>query len=123
MPRRIKRLVFLASFAAVAKQISDTDDDTIRLLNQVLHLATDDKALRLPISVKSVIWKNFDSIEDDVRHLLSRDEDLQQLEQHADHILSCIPAWFVYADRRDMLGDILSLFSITPTQEKQEKAA
>lgn len=57
MPRRIKRMVFLASVTSVIA--AEIDDRTIAAkLNSVLHVAYKDDAAILPMYIKNWIWKD-----------------------------------------------------------------
>ena len=57
MPRRIKRMVFLASVTSVIA--AEIDDRTIAAkLNSVLHVAYKDDATILPMYIKNWIWKD-----------------------------------------------------------------
>ena len=61
LPRRIKRLIYLSSILGVIEHVQqDPDLELIEKLNNVLKLAENANSYRLPIYVKSLIWKNME---------------------------------------------------------------
>jgi hypothetical protein len=59
LPRRTKRLLFLASFFASVKDEKEPsfDDPALQKLNQLMRLSNTDSALKLPVHLSRVIWR------------------------------------------------------------------
>lgn len=112
LPNRMKRLTFLASLAAVAKNTEEPNQEMIQKLNNLLGLAsTGDAALKLPISVSSLIWSNKDIVVGDI-YLLSKSHDgAPYVLESAERIVNALPTWFLYDNKENIVHDILELFT------------
>jgi hypothetical protein len=110
LPARMKRLMLLASFAAMANDTKESDDQAIRSLNQILQLADSDAALRFPIHVSGLIWTNVSGLQPDMGVLKDNAKPGVELQSSATRIVSTIPEWFSYASKEQMIADILNIF-------------
>ena len=108
LPDRMRRAALLASFAGATHGVKPEDQQTIHKLNQVLHLATYEGSLRLPIHVSSIIWKDADAVKTDVTALRADCDECDQ-QACAKHLVSCIPAWFSYGTPDEMVSDFINL--------------
>lgn len=111
LPDRIKRLMLLASFAAVAKDTKESDEQAIHSLNQILQLAVNDNALKLPIHVSSMIWTNVNSYQKDLDTLKEHQRQQCDLQRCAARIVNGVPDWFLYGSKEEMITDFLGVFS------------
>ena len=112
LPNRIKRLTFLASLAAVAKNTKEPNQEMIQKLNNLLGLAsTGDAALKLPISVSSLIWSNKDVVGGDIYLLSNSNNSAPYNLESAERIVAALPTWFLYDEKENIVHDILELFT------------
>jgi hypothetical protein len=112
LPSRMKRIVFLASLTAIAKESNVPEKVLLGKLNEVLNLSsTGDAALKLPIHISKLIWANEQVFKADIQLLTKCQEDPQMAQQSAERIAGATPKWFVYGDKGALINDILALFS------------
>ena len=114
LPSRMKRLILMASLIGYAKKVTDDDERAIDSINQLLHLASDRSALRLPMRprVYHAIWNHGGSVvAADIDVLISKSVERNERIEHAYRIANAIPTWFRYSTNvRDIANDILQLF-------------
>ena len=139
MPRRIKRLMFSASFFALMDRshrhekqsllkhiknvffIDQKDKDIVSKINQELRLGkVSDNSLVFPIVVKSLIWKNleknpyftFNHVQYDFRDI----EKIKAVDHDLDYftlfIISQMPIWLVYGSYSLIHHDIRQLIAV-----------
>lgn len=109
---RMKRLIYLASLAAVANGVNqgeDLDRELVVKLNTLLQIAESGaSSLRLPIQMSSVLWKNRSVIQDELNNLKSTVSacDINSIKT----IINMTPAWIRYSDDKTTQEDISRLF-------------
>lgn len=111
LPSHLKRIIFLASITAAAKNVSETDDEFIDKLNSLMQLSnTGNNALKLPIYINRLIWKHREYIQKDLDTLVCPTSDDQSKQACVDRIDQLTPTWLKYADRETIVGDLNKLF-------------
>lgn len=111
LPSHLKRIIFLASITAAAKNVSETDDEFIDKLNSLMQLSnTGNNALKLPIYINRLIWKHREHIQKDLDTLVCPTSDDQSKQACVDRIDQLTPTWLKYADRETIVGDLNKLF-------------
>lgn len=111
LPARMKRIVFLASLTAIAKETNVPEEHLISKLNAVLNLSTTgDAALKLPIHISQLIWADKTVFTADIRTLTHCEGSELDAVKSAEHIATAVPAWFKYGEKTDLVKDIVSLF-------------
>lgn len=111
LPSHLKRIVFLASITAVAKDVKEADDEFIDKLNVLMQLSnTGNNALKLPIYINKLIWSHKECIQSDLDVLISPVSDEQVKQECVDRIDQYTPTWLKYADRDTIIGDLNKLF-------------
>lgn len=111
LPSRLKRIVFLASITAAAKDANEADDEFIDKLNSLMQLSnTGNDALRLPIYINKLIWKHKEYIQKDLDLLTGPTSDESIRLACLKHIDQLTPTWLKYADRETMVDDLTKLF-------------
>jgi hypothetical protein len=111
LPSHLKRIIFLASITAVAKDVKETDDEFIGKLNELMHLSnTGNNALKLPIYINKLIWSHKECIQEELNTLTSSVCDDQARMNCVDKINQFTPAWLKYADQDTIIGDLNKLF-------------
>lgn len=111
LPSHLKRIIFLASITAAAKNVSETDNEFIDKLNSLMQLSnTGNNALKLPIYINRLIWKHREYIQKDLDTLVCPTSDDQSKQACVDRIDQLTPTWLKYADRETIVGDLNKLF-------------
>ena len=117
---RIKRMIFLSSLLGFTKCKDLPSIDTIIKINEVLGLAHDVEAIKLPIFIRTWLWNHEFDEEITVsnrRILLSQFYDIQlsrnEFERLADYIISKAPDWLIYAGKDTICNDLESLHLCT----------
>ena len=111
LPSHLKRIIFLASITAAAKNINETDDEFIDKLNSLMQLSNSgNNALKLPIYINRLIWKHKEYIQSDLDTLTRANSDEEVRLACVDRINQCTPTWLKYADRDTIVGDLNKLF-------------
>lgn len=117
-PVRIKRLLFVASFAAVLDDVKHSEPAYEQRLNELLQLAHRDGALFMPISVSGWIWKDLSPHQEitlskctmtvkDLRSVVFTDDiDFIEIAKFA---ISAAPKWLVYDTLENITRDIKML--------------
>lgn len=109
LPRRTKRLIFLASFSARMKNERQFDNDTLEKLNKLMVLSNSDSALKLPIHLSKVIWNgrtlNDICADSFAEGPLSTD----RVAVAAEQIVNRMPNWLRYGRRNDIVADVKKL--------------
>ena len=109
MPSRMKRIVYLASLTAIAKETNIPEKALINKLNRVLHLSsTGDDALKLPIHLSQLIWADKVVFRQDVKKLTTCEPD--EVKAYAERIVKATPSWFSYGSAGMLVDDIVALF-------------
>ncbi len=108
---RTKRLMFLASFSARAKEIPSFDKPTLQKLNKLMKLCNDESALKFPILISRAIWhgRTFSEICGDA--ILEGALTPARLSAASQTIISMMPAWLKYGDPLAIEKDVKQLLS------------
>lgn len=110
LSQRVKRLIFLASFSARIKDQTSFDSDTVHKLNQVMALASEERAIQLPVHLSKVIWQGrtiHDIAECEV--LSSSTFTKERLHQLSTRVLEAMPKWLRYGPEDHMRDDLVKL--------------
>lgn len=110
IPRRFKRLIFVASFWACIKNTKHPDTKTLDKINRILNLAHHEEAIAFPMYIQNWIWSRHQKdpyirlSERTIRlsELLStklKETDYQDITRYAMRIC---PSWIVYGSE-DMI--------------------
>ena len=119
LPAHLKRIIFLASITAAAKNVNETDDEFIDKLNSLMQLSnTGNNALKLPIFINRLIWKHKEYIQQDLDALTCPTSDDQVRQACVDRINQFTPTWLKYADRDTIVGDLNKLFQCNKLFDK-----
>lgn len=111
LPARMKRIVFLASLTAIAKESNIPEEALLSKLNKVLSLSTTgNDALKLPIHVSKLIWANKEVFKKDIQLLTQCEGTEKAAVQSAEHIAASTPQWFKYGEKGEVVNDIMALF-------------
>jgi hypothetical protein len=118
VPRRIKRLIFIASILALIDGNSEINKYLATKLNNILQIAYNDEALYFPMAIKSIIWKSIIKnplleISGKVYNILNISEirtNDPYLNNTSNFLISNMPAWLVYGSVDMMHHDIEVLF-------------
>lgn len=109
LPDRMKRIIYLTSLTAIAKQTNVPEKELIRKLNHVLHLSsTGDAALKLPIHLSRLIWADKVVFRQDIEKLAVCED--EEVHACAERIVEATPKWFSYGKPNELLNDIVALF-------------
>lgn len=104
LPRRIRRLVFIASVVGYLHDSVNVPDALIDKLNRLLNLAHDPNAIRFPIVIHNVIWRSLkevslaehgivaSSLKEYIKNLKTEEE----ISQLADLLIENAPCWTLY---------------------------
>lgn len=111
LPSRIKRLTFLASLTAIAKNSNVPEKALIHKLNEVLQLSDHgDDALKLPIHVSRLIWAHTDVFQDEIKTLTQCKGTEHDALTSAQLIADGTPEWLRYDAIPVVVKDIMALF-------------
>lgn len=117
---RIKRMIFLSSLLGFTKPKDLLSIDTIIKINEVLGLAHDVEAIRLPMFIRTWVWDHEFNEEIPVNNrsvMLSQFYDVQLTRIDfgllSDYIISKAPDWLIYAGKDVICRDIESLHICT----------
>lgn len=111
LPRRMKRIVFLASFAALVRKTTEPDKTLISKLNDVLALAsTSEAALLLPFYHSPLIWPNRQAMEGELHQLETSCPATAEAHTCVETIVQGVPGWFCYDCPAVMASEISTLF-------------
>lgn len=107
LPERTKRLVLLSSLYALVSGTTSFDSLTIRKLNKIMCLSTEDKALEFPMQLSSVIWRG------DARQsvIYPVSESQSDWDSFITRIVDKVPKCLFYSDRQNIFKDISKLLS------------
>lgn len=117
LPRRIKRMIFLASVTSVVAAEAD-NSKIAQKLNSVLHIAYKDDATILPMYIKKWIWK--DLLKNPYIHIHVGKVPVHALKDHVltDDDYSTVgaffqtlaPDWLVYGSEALVIQDMKAVF-------------
>lgn len=111
LPSHVKRLTFLASLTAIAKNSNVPEKALIHKLNEVMNLSEHgDEALKLPIHVSRLIWANKEVFEAEIQQLTECKGTEDEAVASAQKIASSTPEWLRYDSVQAVAADIMALF-------------
>ena len=118
VPRRIKRMIFLASVTSMIAKNQD-DHKIASKLNSVLHIAYKDDATILPMYIKNWIWK--DLLKDPYIHIhvgkvpvFSLPDQMLTTEDYSTigaFFRTLAPNWLVYGSEALVAQDLKAVFN------------
>jgi len=114
LPNRTKRLVFLASLTARLKNTEFFDIETLKKLNKIMVLASNDNAIGLPICLSHVIWHgrsacNILSIDNKENEAIVIDG--RNIDKMTSSVFSGMPSWLSYGEQESIKNDIHKLLN------------
>ena len=109
VPARTKRVILLASITAGIKEKPDLDPATIRKLNELLQLCSNEKALSFPAHLSTLIWDGqvISMVKDDLENKEVMNSNC--LSDMVARFKQRIPAWLRYEDA-ELDSDLKKLF-------------
>ncbi len=118
IPRKAKRLIFVATLFRIIDGIKDNDTELIAKLNSILQISKNDQAWEFPMSFSTLIWRDLNS---NVIHLFSGDISIFELKNIslesedkqavADWFISHMPEWLKYGSTDLLRYDVTTLIS------------
>lgn len=110
---RTRRMIFLSSLYGLAMDIQKPDISHAKKLSKVLNIAREPSSVELPMSLKSVIWKNHLTEKLDRQGNILRVTDLnnpwlslEDFDALATSIVKNMPEWLKYAKDSQIKYDI-----------------
>lgn len=110
VPKRVKRMILVASAFAKVRDSNPTNDALICKLNKAMKLSANDNALRAPIQLKNLIWKG-SSKEICSVNLLKPHLTQQQIEDAVNGFTSHAPQWLIEDGKEQFQKDLKELLS------------
>lgn len=112
LPSNMKRIMYLASLAAIVKETTVPEKALIAKLNDVLKLSTvDENSLKLPIYLSKLIWQSNGVFKVEIDTLKNCEGDDEQAIVSANRIAESTPPWFIYDSPKIMSRDLIALFT------------
>lgn len=114
VPKRMKRLIFLASISGRFKEPDTFNNETLAKLNKVMEMGSRDAALMPAVHLSRAIWhgKTSREIIDDEPSMITGDE--TRLDHAAKRIIAACPKWLRYGEDTEMLPDLIKLLRVQP---------
>ena len=110
MPRRTKRLIFLASLTALIKNTTAISHETLKRLNELMAVAQDERAMQLPVELSHGIWCGKNICEVCQRESLEvKTLSTAAILDIAGRIYEAMPMWLRYGRESDIQGDIIRI--------------
>lgn len=106
-PERIKRLIFMSSVISKLTDSKQLDAETLKRLNETLHICEFQNAMLLPMRYSHTLWN------DEVVHR-ANDDGTPDLDQQKAAILNQVPQWLIY-NHKDMETDLVNILMYCPT--------
>ena len=115
LPKRGKRILMLVSLHAQLVQDGVFDEETLKKLNESMHLADSEEALSYPAHFHRVVWGQ-DRIPDEVVTAIGAHSGAQCLPYTEAKRVSMLlveltPAWLRYDTYENMGKDVIRLFA------------
>ena len=118
LPRKAKRLIFVATLFRIIDGIQANDSELIAKLNSILQISKNDQAWEFPMSFSTLVWRNLNS---NIIQLYSGDIAIYDLKNAsleyednkavADWFISHMPDWLRYGSDELLRYDITSLLT------------
>ena len=114
LPKRMKRLILLASISGRFKEPETFNNETLAKLNRVMEMGKRDSALMPAVHLSRAIWhgKTSSEIIEDDPSMISSDE--SRITRAAYRIYELSPKWLRYGDTAEMLSDLMKLLRVQP---------
>lgn len=106
LPKRTKRMVFLASLTARLKGSQPFDNETLEKLNRVMELAKTDSALKLPYELSRAIWHGKNPYEILKTDITEGSFSNVRIKEMSASIINAMPDWLRYGDNQDIEQDV-----------------
>ena len=111
LPSRTKRLIVLASLAALLPSRQKTFDDTaMRKLNDLMQLGHEPKALSLPVHLTHAIWR--DDKRTEIVNVVNNQGLASDPRSAAQRVMALIPEWLRYDEADGITDDVERLISL-----------
>lgn len=107
LPRKVKRLIFIASLIGVLENIKNPKASLLKRINDVFQLTDDSKVLRLPIYFKSYIWSDLTKTTDIVPVFYNsiNNSQTEMFNAFVERIVDSCPMWLRYGSREMQEAD------------------
>lgn len=115
LPRRMKRMILLASVSGRLKEPSSFNNETLAKLNRVMEMSKRDDAIMYPVYLSQAIWygKTSREIIEDEPSTLTGNED--RILRAAKRIFDLSPLWLRYGPEDEVMPDLIKLLRIQPS--------
>lgn len=111
LPSRTKRLIVLASLAALLPSRQKSfDDNALRKLNDLMQLGHEPKALSLPVYLTHAIWR--DDKRTEIINVVNNQGLTSDPRAAARQVMVLIPEWLRYDDADGIMDDVERLISL-----------
>jgi len=109
--------VFISSVYGYLKNDEVVSDEVLKKLNVVLSLSKDDQAIKLPLVIKDIVWKDLsqsyflDSVPVGYEVMQSREYigaliKRNRLDEAITTLIDCAPCWTLYGSKTDISFDL-----------------
>lgn len=105
LPRRFRRMMFIASTLGVLDWVRDPDPTLMKTLNQELVLANDYSALELPMTKYRWIWRRLPP-------MTTLQTDPPNFRHLAHSLIRVAPAFLLYGSIEEMTVDLQSVYQV-----------
>lgn len=109
LPKRTKRLIFLASFSARLKGSNNFDNATLKKLNEVMALASSDSSIKLPVHLSRAIWNGKTVLDICDENVCIAPYGNTHVRMLAQRVINVMPAWLRYGDESVIKEDVSKL--------------
>lgn len=116
LPRHVKRMFFIVTVYLNLSNIHEFRRDTFSKLNELLSLADDINALRLPALFYRTLWQPAD-LSSYVNTLHSSSVEEEQIKAICRSVIRITPKWMKYGRTDDMLNDLRGVFQLLPQEQ------
>lgn len=103
---RVKRMIFVASTYFQLIGVNNPSREELDNVNSLFRLVHDNRALKFPAAIGSLIWRSSDLADVFKRYL----EGALTISAAAMEVLPKIPRWMKYGDNRALKDDLREIF-------------
>jgi len=103
LPKRFKRLIFIASTLGVLDWMKEADMDTLKEVNQVLDLANDPAAIEFPLVKYHWMWQQ-------VPVTVNLEDGPPNFYNLARNLIKTAPTYMVYGSTDEVASDLQTLY-------------
>lgn len=104
----------LCSFASKYAHLDSEDQRVLHRLNDIFDLVSSEDALKLPMRVSRLVWKDDTAIAP-IMETMQKNRDQSTLATYAAFVVDRLPQCLRYGNRDGMVGDFTQLFTELPT--------